>query len=149
MKAGRTASLSMSSALIFLAACAAPMADTQSTIARSTRTGTIHDVKIGETITPKELQVRLGDEIRWVNIRNGAVKLVFVDPLKGKLSCQSNFTGGGGLFSPAGVEAEANVNPNQSASLCFSTPGTYIYTARMAATVPGGEVDESGVIRVE
>ena len=68
-------------------------------LAKTTRTGKIHDIKIGDSISPKELQVSQGDEIRWINMRNGSVKVVFIDTLKDRVSCQNNFGGTTGMFS--------------------------------------------------
>ena len=42
----------------------------------------------------------------------------------------------------------ATIKPNESASLCFGKTGTITYNARMDSPVAGGQVIESGTIRV-
>lgn len=118
----------------------------------STRTGKISNIMIGEQIKPEEMQVHPGDEVRWVNIRNAPINVVFVDSLKDRLSCQSGFITGGvkGMFSETAPKANTtSIAPNESASLCFMTPGTYVYNARMESTVPGGEKDLRGRVVVQ
>ena len=118
----------------------------------STRTGKIHDIKIGDTLNPKRLEVRPGDEVRWVNGRNGAVKITFIELTEDRVSCQKNFKSGWfkAMFSKeAGRIDTATVNGNDYISLCFAAPGMYTYNARMEAMVPGGEAHDSGKIIVE
>lgn len=98
------------------------------------------------------MQVRLGDEVRWINIRGAAVDVVFVDNLKDRLSCQDGFIRGGmkGMFSEnASNPSVTTIQPGGSASLCFVSPGKYTYNARMEAMVPGGEKTLIGSILVE
>jgi plastocyanin len=144
---------SLAAAVAFAASCAnPPFGGTQrSELAKSTRTGKIHDIKIGETISPKEIQVSQGDEIRWINMRNGVVKVVFIDTLKDRVSCQNNFGGTASMFSSNTntKEYETKIGPNDHASLCLSSPGTYTYTARMEDTTPGGEKVDTAAVRVQ
>jgi plastocyanin len=107
-------------------------------LATFTRTGAIHDIRIGETIIPAELTVRLGDEVRWVNGRSASGQLVFTESLRDRVSCQNKFSG----------RDSTKVNPNEYVSLCFSVPGTYKYIARMGSPVPGGEMNLSGILVV-
>lgn len=133
--------------LAFLTACSGPE------LKHSTRTGKIHDIKVSERIDPEELHVHLGDEVRWINTRGADIKLVFVDDLKDRLSCQDGFVTGGwfkGLFSENVTVARiTTVQPNQHASLCFATPGAYTYNARMESSVPGSEKNVRGSVLVE
>ncbi len=39
------------------------------TLPQTTRTGDIHDIKIEEALSNVNLNVKIGDEIRWVNYR--------------------------------------------------------------------------------
>ena len=119
-------------------------------IPTSTRTGAVHDIRIGDALSPKELRVKRGDEVRWINMRTDAVKLVFTDPMKEKIVCQNNFSGSAGTFSRApDSEYQTQIKANDKASLCFREPGSYTYVARMASALPGGEKIESGHIEVE
>ena len=138
MSKGR--SLYMCMVLALLAGCAAEkseLAVAKGELPKATRTGAVHDIRIGETISAPEIQVRPGDEVRWVNVRNAPGKIVFTDSLTNKVSCQNKFAG----------KDSTTVSPNEYASLCFATPGTYTYVARMEATVPGGESILSGTIK--
>lgn len=119
----------------------------------STRTGQISNIMVGEKIKPEQLQVHPGDEVRWVNMRNAPINVIFVDSLKDRLSCQNGFITGGafkGMFSDSAPKANmTTIAPNESASLCFTAPGTYVYNARMESTVPGGELAVMGRVVVQ
>jgi plastocyanin len=111
-------------------------------LAQSTRTGKIYDVRIGESIEPRELEVRVGDEVRWINSRNAPVRIVFVDTLQDKILCEKD-------FKLRSMTTQATIRPNDYASLCFMMAGSYIYNARMQSPVPGGEINTVGRILVE
>jgi plastocyanin len=103
-----------------------------------TRTGAIHDIRIGESITPSIIEVKPGDEVRWINTLSASGRIVFTEKLRDRVSCQKNFSG---------VDS-AKLDANDSLSLCFASPGTYKYTARMDSPLPGGEKNLSGMVRV-
>ena len=110
----------------------------------TSRTGKVYDINItGNEITPKELAVQPGDEIRWVNHRTLPVQLAFTDPLeRHKLSCERHFAG------LTGVTHSTKIGANDSASLCFATPGVLTFMARMEDNVPGNETIATGSIEV-
>ncbi len=112
-------------------------------IADSSRTGTIHDVKFEERMTPVNLRVRQGDEVRWVNRRSTPVKLEFLEGALEDVVCQSGFSS---LLRRQ--QESATIKPNDSASLCFGRVGTITYNARMDSPIAGGQMIESGTIRV-
>lgn len=112
-------------------------------IAETTRTGTIHTVNFKEHMTPSNLYVQPGDEIRWVNQRSTPVTVEFLGDALDHVTCQSGFSS----FLRRQQET-AKIDPNDSASLCFGQFGTVKYIARMTSPVAGGEVIESGTIRV-
>ena len=128
-------------ALLGVAGCAA-MAGTAG-IADSSRTGVIHDVKFEERMTPTNLRVRVGDEVRWVNQRSTSVEVQFLGSALDDVVCQSGFSS---LLRRQQESAE--IRPNQTASLCFGKTGTVTYNARMESPVAGGQSIESGTIRV-
>ena len=111
-------------------------------LAQSTRTGKIHDIRIGHSIEPRELQVRPGDEVRWINARNAPVRVVFIDTLKDQVSCQKQ-------FKLSAKTTFSNISPNDYSSLCFLSPGAYTYNTRMESTAPGGEENAVGRVYVE
>lgn len=112
-------------------------------IADTTRTGVIHDVRFEERMTPADLQVQLGDEVRWVNQRSTPVTVEFLGDALNDVSCQSGFSN---LLRRQ--QEAATIRPNESASLCFGMAGTVTYNARMESPVAGGEMIERGTIRV-
>jgi len=97
----------------------------------SSLTGRIVEVKIGESLTPKEITAKQGDEVRWVNTTNDSVDISFVEALDNRVSCQKGFVsaGWGYLFLGESLHSEslvvATVRSNRFASLCFSAPGTH------------------------
>lgn len=113
-------------------------------IADTTRTGVIHDVRFEERMTPTDLRVQPGDEIRWVNQRSTPVSVEFLGDALNEVTCQSGFSS---LLRRQ--QETATIRPNESASLCFGTMGTVTYNARMESPVAGGQSIESGTIRVE
>jgi plastocyanin len=137
----RTKSLMLCVTLLATAGCAA-IAGT-SGIASTTRTGTIHDVSFGERMTPAELWVRPGDEIRWVNQRSTPVTVEFLEDALDNVTCQSGFSN---LLRRQ--QEAATIKPNESASLCFGKVGTVSYNARLDSPVAGGQMIESGRIHV-
>lgn len=134
-------SLMMCVALLALAGCAAIKGT--GAIESTTRTGTIHDVRFEERMTPVNLWVQPGDEIRWVNQRNTPVTVEFLGDALDDVTCQSGFSS---LLRRQ--QETATIRPNESASLCFGKVGTVTYNARMESPVAGGQVIESGTIRV-
>lgn len=112
-----------------------------------TRTGQVKDVVIQEDLSPRTLTVNPGDEIRWTNQRQGAARVIFVDPVMDTLSCERNF--GSFMKMTDRRQYTANLNSNDSASVCFSSGAQVRYVVRAAsAEDPGGEVNIPGTIRV-
>ena len=94
-------------------------------------------------MTPANLRVQPGDEVRWVNKRSTPVTVEFLGNALVDVTCQSGFSN---LFRRQ--QEMATIRPNESASLCFGKVGTVTYNARMESPVAGGETIESGTIRV-
>ncbi len=111
-------------------------------IADSSRTGSVHDVRFEERMSPGSLQVRVGDEVRWINQRSTPVRLQFLEDALGYVVCQSGFSS---LLRRQ--QDSATIKPNQSASLCFGKADTIRYNARLDSPVAGGQMIESGTIR--
>ncbi|TVQ37632.1 MAG: hypothetical protein EA370_06740 [Wenzhouxiangella sp.] len=112
-------------------------------IADSSRSGVIHDVVFEERMTPVGLQVRPGDEVRWVNRRSTVVRLEFLEGALDDVVCQSGFSS---LLRRQ--QEAATIRPNETASLCFGKVGTIRYNARMESPVAGGQMIESGTLYV-
>lgn len=112
-------------------------------IADTTRTGTIHDVNFEEGMTPSNLRVQVGDEVRWVNQRSTPVTIEFLGDALVDVTCQEGFSN---LLRRQ--QETATIEPNESVSLCFGKVGTVTYNARMESPVAGGQTIESGTILV-
>jgi len=98
-------------ASVFLAGC-------ESMPPTVTRSGDVKDIIIGDTLSPGEVLVSPGDEVRWVNKRAEPVRIVFLSPVSDKqLLCKNNF---GELMTPSNA---ATLDTNETASACFRDPG--------------------------
>ena len=87
------------------------------------RSGEVRDIAIRERLSDAAIQVNAGDEIRWTNKMRTPVRITFSDYVYvlDKLSCRSNF--GGHFYNGA----DTDLQPNESASLCFHKPGAIRY----------------------
>ncbi len=111
-----------------------------------TRTGDVKDIFIRTNLEPVEQTAAAGDEVRWINKRNGPVRIVFLQPVDEAMSCNNGFSRGFmSLFRRAGT---ASLDPNETASVCMKEPGFYRYTVRMESATPSGEINSSGVLRI-
>jgi plastocyanin len=121
----------------------------------SSLTGKMVEVQIGESLTPKKITAKPGDEVRWVNSTSDAVDISFAELLDGRVSCQKGFvsTGWGYLFGGGPAQPEslvvATVHGSKYASLCFSAPGTYAYTMRRETTEKSKEAGINGTVTIE
>lgn len=113
-----------------------------------TRTGQMKNVLITDKLSPADVTVKKGDEIRWTNRRQGAATVVFLQPIEDKLACQNGFSG---VMEKMGMgnASSAKLDPNESASLCFSKPGQMRYTVRSESDLPTGVANMPGTVRVE
>lgn len=117
-------------------------------VSETTRTGNIQEVKLAERLTPTEVQVESGDEVRWVNERSMPVTIEFLEGALKDVSCERGFSKRT-LSNLTGQRQEvATIEAYKSASLCFTTVGTVSYNARMESPVAGGQVIDAGTIRV-
>ena len=110
-----------------------------------TRTGKVTNVIVRDDITPKDVTVSAGDEVRWINQRTGAIRVEFIDPIANRITCNNGFN----RFMGMGQDQTANLGPDGTASLCFSQKGAKRYVVRMDSTTPGGETNVSGSVKVE
>lgn len=107
------------------------------------RTQAVHDVKIGEGLSPAELYVDQGDEVRWVNLRKEVVFVQIADLRKDDLACQRGFDDWRGAL----IES-IEVEPNETVSLCFKEPGQVRYNVRAETAVGGGNSIFPGLLRI-
>ena len=137
----RTLTTIMSAALVATGAGCASVAETS-------RTGGIQEVRLAERLTPTDVQVQSGDEIRWINERSSPVTIEFLEGALGDVSCERGFSTRT-FRNVMGQRREvATIEPLGSASLCFTTSGTVSYNARMESPIAGGQVINAGTIIV-
>jgi plastocyanin len=134
----------LGSALLVLAGC---QTVGNEGIPSLTRTGEVKDVIIRESVAPTSLTVNPGDEIRWINKRQGDVRVVFLNPITENLTCMRNFGGIMGVGTKRN-EYTAKLGSNESASVCFRDPGEVKYVVRAASNDPSGEQNIAGNIVV-
>ena len=132
------------SALLMLAGCQTIGGESMPTL---TRTGEVKDIIIREDVAPTSVSANPGDEIRWVNKRQGEVRVIFLNPVTENLSCQRNFGGPMG-FGTKRNEYTAKLGSNESASVCFRDTGDVKYVVRAASNDPVGETNIAGTISV-
>ncbi len=132
-------------ALLMLVGCQTIGGESMPTL---TRTGEVKDVIVRDTIEPTSVMVRPGDEIRWINKRQGAVRVIFLNPMTENLTCQRNFGGPMG-FGTKRNEYSTKLGSNETASLCFRDPGEVKYVVRAeSASHPSGEQNIAGTISI-
>jgi plastocyanin len=135
-----TRTLTLFASLLAVAGCAS--------LATTTRTGNIYDVKFEERMTPANLRAQPGDEIRWVNQRTTPVTVEFLAGALDAVTCETGFSARGLTNLRGELRESATIAPNSTASLCFANAGTVTYNARMDSAVAGGQLIESGTLRI-
>jgi plastocyanin len=134
----------LGSALLLLAGCQTIGGESMPTL---TRTGEVKDVIVRESVEPTSVTANPGDEIRWINKRQGTVRVIFLNPMTENLACQRNFGGPMG-FGTKRNEYSAKLGPNETASVCFRDPGEVKYVVRAESGDPVGEQNLAGHIMV-
>jgi plastocyanin len=134
----------LGTALLMLTGCQAIGGEGMPTL---TRTGEVKDVIIRENVDPATLTVTAGDEIRWINKRQAAVRVIFLTPMTENLTCQRNFGGVLG-FGTKRNQYSAKLRPNKTASVCFRESGEVKYVVRAESTDFSGEQNLAGTISI-
>jgi hypothetical protein len=111
-----------------------------STINPSIRT---HFIQIREQVSPQDLYVNVGDEVRWQNLRPDPVKVSLLTRHHSDfVSCEKGFTSFGAM------EDTATIPPREYVSLCFSKPGTIQYNVWLNPADPRGSMTPTANIQV-
>ena len=132
------------SALIMLTGCQHSLVrDSMPTL---TRTGEVTDIVILDTLSPASVTVSPGDEIRWINKRQGDVQVIFLPPVMEKLTCERNF--GSGFLGPNRNQYTAKLSKNETASLCFRDAGELKFVVRAESSQPSGEQNLAGTVTI-
>ena len=140
--------------LISLAACSSsPTASkTRSEMEAGTKTGTVKNIVITETITPTSLTVRAGDEVRWINQRQEPGTVNLDGPVARKasgvehnVSCRKGFSKAMGM----GIDNSTTLSSSETAGLCFSRIGTVNYSVRPSSDSSASLATAQGSISVQ
>jgi plastocyanin len=134
----------LGAALLVLAGCQTIGGEGMPTL---TRTGEVKDVVIRDGVEPASLTVNPGDEVRWINKRQGDVRVIFLNPMTENLNCQRNFGGPMG-FGTKRNEYSAKLGSNETASVCFREAGEVKYVVRASSNDPIGEQNIAGNITI-
>ena len=128
--------------LVTIAGCQTIGGDSMPTL---TRTGEVKDVIIRESVEPRSVTAKPGDEIRWINKRQGTVRVIFLNPVTENLTCQRNFGGPMG-FGTKRNEYSAKLGSKETASVCFRDSSEVKYVVRAEST--DGEHSMAGTISI-
>jgi plastocyanin len=131
------------SALLILTGCQHSLV--RDSMPAVTRTGEVKDVVIREGVSPATVSANPGDEIRWINKRQGKVKVIFLDPVMEMLTCERNF---GGIAPAERNQYTASLGSNDTASVCFRSPAELKYVVRAESSDPSGEQNIPGTISI-
>jgi plastocyanin len=134
----------LGAALLVLGGCQTIGGESMPTL---TRTGEVKDVVIREGVEPASITVNQGDEVRWINKRQGDVRVIFLNPVTENLTCQRNFGGPMG-FGTKRNEYSAKLGSNETASVCFRDAGEVKYVVRAESNDPIGEQNIAGNISI-
>src|SRR5690242_20658723 len=134
----------LGSTLLILAGCETMGGESMPTL---TRTGEVKNVVIRDVVEPRSVNVNPGDEVRWINKRQGSVQVIFLSPITENLACQNNFGGTMGVGTKRN-EYSAKLGPNKTASVCFREPGEAKYVVRAESNDSAGEQNTAGTISI-
>ena len=132
----------LASGLVMIAGCQSIGGESMPTL---TRTGEVKDVIIRESVEPTSVTANPGDEIRWINKRQGTVRVIFLNPVTENLACQRNFGGPMG-FGTKRNEYSAKLGSTETASVCFRNSAEVKYVVRAEST--DGEHNMAGTISI-
>ncbi len=103
----------------------------------------VHYVQIRETVTPMTLYAKVGDEIRWQNLRKKSVKIGFLgSPKLDTVACQKGFSWMGS------IQDLVTVKPSEFVSLCFTEPATIRFNVWLDAENLVSDMSPTATIRI-
>jgi plastocyanin len=124
-----------------MTACSNMVWSNKPTVPETSRTAVVQDVRVALTeITPTDLRINIGDEVRFINDRTQPIRVILIEAGK-SIACNKGFNGT--------IDQEAYIKPGEYASFCFNKTGTVKYMAREQTSVTGGEQVLSAQIQVQ
>lgn len=105
---------------------------------------TVREVRIGEEVTPRLLQVQRGDEVRWQNQLERPVQVGILNTKwQDDIVCQKGFRRFGQ------IDDLVTIPPHSYVSLCFSKPGTIRYNVWLDPKNLTGSMSPTSTIHVD
>ncbi len=105
----------------------------------------VREIQIGDSVEPRVLYAKPGEEVRWHNLRTTPIKLGFLTTtLLREISCQEGIRT---LFGD--MKDFISIAPQKSVSVCFVLPGELKYNVWLDPDNPHGAISPTGTIRVE
>lgn len=107
-------------------------------------TSPVHYIQIRDTISPMDLYVSVGDQVRWQNLRGEPVKIGLLPGVDlEKTSCEKGFRNFGVM------EDFVTIKPREYVSLCFVRPGLVRYNVWLDPNDTKGNITKTAVIHIE
>ncbi|HEU4685870.1 MAG TPA: hypothetical protein VFS39_15300 [Nitrospira sp.] len=105
----------------------------------------VRTIEISESVKPGTLYAKVGEEIRWENLRANPVRVGFLSKdLLSDLGCRK------GLSSFLGeVDDLVTIKPGQAIGICPLRPGVLQYNVWFDADNPRGAMSRTGTVHVE
>ena len=101
----------------------------------------VHYVVIEDGVSNNAVRAHVGEEVRWVNVRQAPVSVEFNGLPSGKVSC------GHGFSNSTNSHLAAVILPDDNASLCFAAAGRQTYRV-LDASRPGVELNHEVTVEV-
>jgi hypothetical protein len=107
-------------------------------------TSPVHYIQIRDTISPMDLYVSVGDQVRWQNLRGEPVKIGILPGVDlEKTSCEKGFRNFGV------IDDFVTIKPREYVSLCFVRPGLVRYNVWLDANDSKGSITRTAVVHIE
>ncbi len=101
----------------------------------------VHYVVIEDGVSTNAVRARIGEEVRWVNVRQAPVSVEFNGLPPGNVSC------GHGFSNSTNSHLAAVIFPDDNASLCIAAAGRHTYRV-LDASRPGVELNHEVTVEV-
>ena len=105
----------------------------------------VRNIRIADTVKPDPMFAKLGEVIRWTNVRATPVRIGFMTTrLLDELSCEEGIKT---LFGE--VNDLITIPPGGSISLCFGRVGELKYNVWFEPANPRGAISPTATVRIE
>jgi hypothetical protein len=113
-----------------------------SSVSSSTGNTAIRTVDVAQEVSPRQVLVGSGGEVRWRNILTEPIVIGFPASTVNRISCNTGFK------TVEHIGLSALIEPNASASLYFASQGKYNYQVRLGQNPANALGAQRGIIWV-